>query len=1529
MGVSGYYLFSVFIENVSVHTCVFTLLFNGGLLYHQYFFFQVVRLDFQHNELKQVPKCLLMLQNLENLNLSHNNLQELPNVTEWSTSLSFLDLSHNSLRNFPSAVEAPSIVSLNISHNRFQSVPKSICSFSTLQTLDLSDNQDILALPADMGHLSQLLTLHLRNLKDLHDPPKAVQGNARHCISYLRVKLRSAKSFYRMKLMLVGCAERGKSTLVARLQGRQCGDDRTVGVDVSEWEYGPVFKTKFQFSIWDFGGQKEYYATHQCFLSHRSLYILVFNLTHDERGVQELKPWLNNIALRAPQSCVVIVGTHLDEIVGRHRGEYVERVLHKVRSLVQGYTKQLVISAVVAVGLKNRLENVAQLKEAIYTSAATYRYKKELVMGQLIPASYHELDRQLRIIQQEVRREKRQPIMHHQEFRSMVYQMQLDIQDDEELGTATVFLHDVGTLLHYDDRCHNLHELYFIDPHWLCKMMAKVVAPEEQTRVKIENGILQRDKIHNLFKSTDFPLHLFQQYLTLLYRFEIALPLDNERVLITSMLDEKRPRDVDVDEGKIPPFYTRYIIFDSAKTPPGFWSRLLSRIMHSVSKASTALHLNTLPGNLIESISLSIGVTKHTRKHTSPSPLRYWNEGLCYSDQDVAFRIESLSALKYSTTEDGVLIVASPSDMGIQIIGQLVDIVTSLVQDWYPGLLDSKTNLEQRIPCYECVRMRRRLPYEFHIEECWLAIEENKSTIECGYDRNNPQINHTMFVDKIVPDLLLRDIDPRFFLNPAEIKGEEPIHTRYTEYEKVCKGMCRGSFVHIEYLSKKRALNRLRSKVQILQKCHHPCLTCMVGVVVHPKMAIVTEQAPDGSLERCLFKQQTPIHRVTLFRIAAQVAVALRFLHIKGILYRDLKASNVLLWTLHPDSLCHCKLANSDIATQFFPTGAKGLLGTKGFTGAKGLLGTKGFTAPEILHMGRNKQPAQYNEKADIFSFGMLLYQMITRKHPYYNIKPNKIDATLQRGQRPKLPEESCATTAFHYLNQLMEICWEGNPQDRPSAEDLVKYLCLSSTQSVMSVMYTRDDCIMRQAYKIKMQPYGNNEIWVCSEGNGGLEIDIYALSTLKKIRSHSIRRHIFSSICLCKDYIWIATRDGISYGALSIFDPGTRKQVYRIPQWDYMVSCITCSNTCVYIGTIDGHCFSFPIDLKKVQENPKPLRRELPVDAAITDILYIAHAGSECVWVSHTRYIYFLKPDSLAIERHLYIGHSDNFVGQLSLSPSDSSTVWSAHIGGTMLSAWDVSSRAMMFNINAAEYMNGISQIAEDGRRIITAMTPALDTVWVGMASGHVLVFSGRDLLTWYRPYTTYVQFITTIPGTGPCKKEECMILTGGQKLNSLIPDDLQKCTCTSKKASNSGAAMILWEAFNKKMTKQIKFIEENSPKMFDNHKSLRDTLHKEYLEFRDGTHLLSEETLNIQLHNQQNDIVPLEVTCPKPIKFAVLLSKIQKKIIVPGVACRIEYRDSVSGECIEIKTQDEMDNYVKFENRPQLLCHLVPIEH
>ena len=108
-------------------------------------------------------------------------------------------------------------------------------------------------------------------------------------LGYLKEKLYTLRPLYEMKLVVVGREGRGKTTLIRRLQKDYVSSKNvaTVGIEISKTKVmaSDTMKKPFgvggrviTFHTWDFGGQKEYYATHQCFITPATLYLLIFSL---------------------------------------------------------------------------------------------------------------------------------------------------------------------------------------------------------------------------------------------------------------------------------------------------------------------------------------------------------------------------------------------------------------------------------------------------------------------------------------------------------------------------------------------------------------------------------------------------------------------------------------------------------------------------------------------------------------------------------------------------------------------------------------------------------------------------------------------------------------------------------------------------------------------------------------------------------------------------------------------------------------------------------------------------------------------------------------------------------------------------------------------------------------------------------------------------------------------------------------------------------------------------------------------------
>lgn len=93
--------------------------------------------------------------------------------------------------------------------------------------------------------------------------------------------------------------------------------------------------------------------------------------------------------------------------------------------------------------------------------------------------------------------------------------------------------------------------------------------------------------------------------------------------------------------------------------------------------------------------------------------------------------------------------------------------------------------------------------------------------------------------------------------------------------------------------------------------------------------------------------------------------------------------------------------------------------------------------APEIF------QGSPYSEKADIYSFGIMLWEFMTRKLPYDDLNPNLVMLKVAtEGFRPVIPEVCNPTMKF-----LMEKCWSSNPKTRPTIEQVITTLTLLRSQ--------------------------------------------------------------------------------------------------------------------------------------------------------------------------------------------------------------------------------------------------------------------------------------------------------------------------------------------------------------------------------------------------------------------------------------------------------------------------------------------------
>ena len=268
-------------------------------------------LDLTYNQLRELLAEIGQLAHLTTLNLSLNQLRELPAEIGQLTNLTTLNLSDNQLRELPAEItQLADLTTLDLSGNQLRELPAEIEQLTNLTTLDLSENQ-LNELPAEITQLADLTTLDLKKNPLKLPPPEIAIKGVQAIFEYFKSLEESGRQpLNEVKVLLVGDGGAGKTSLVKRLCGEKFDNNepQTHGINIKKWEI-IVGEDKIKVHSWDFGGQEIMHATHQFFLSKRSLYVLVL----DGRKEEKTEYWLKHIESFGGDSPILVVINKIDE----------------------------------------------------------------------------------------------------------------------------------------------------------------------------------------------------------------------------------------------------------------------------------------------------------------------------------------------------------------------------------------------------------------------------------------------------------------------------------------------------------------------------------------------------------------------------------------------------------------------------------------------------------------------------------------------------------------------------------------------------------------------------------------------------------------------------------------------------------------------------------------------------------------------------------------------------------------------------------------------------------------------------------------------------------------------------------------------------------------------------------------------------------------------------------------------------------------------------------------------------------------
>eukprot|EP00002_Diphylleia_rotans_P030967 TRINITY_DN640_c0_g1_i7.p1 TRINITY_DN640_c0_g1~~TRINITY_DN640_c0_g1_i7.p1 ORF type:complete len:2512 (+),score=542.25 TRINITY_DN640_c0_g1_i7:107-7642(+) len=202
------------------------------------------------------------------------------------------------------------------------------------------------------------------------------------------------------------------------------------------------------------------------------------------------------------------------------------------------------------------------------------------------------------------------------------------------------------------------------------------------------------------------------------------------------------------------------------------------------------------------------------------------------------------------------------------------------------------------------------------------------------------------------------------------------------------------------------------TEVSVVRKLSHPNIVAFVGACMDTSnFAILMELVEPGSLASVLQDSTQTITHTQKWKVIRGIIDGMAYLHSMNppLLHRDLKSANILITHSFDAKICDFGFARMKNTTRTM---------TK--------CGTLAYQAPEILRGQR------YDEKADVYSFGILAWEIEEREPPYEDEDPAALSFSVPKGKRPLV-----AVLKDRELVSLMQRCWAQDPQTRPSFAEL------------------------------------------------------------------------------------------------------------------------------------------------------------------------------------------------------------------------------------------------------------------------------------------------------------------------------------------------------------------------------------------------------------------------------------------------------------------------------------------------------------
>ena len=473
----------------------------------------LIQLDLSKNQLSELPESLNKLTNLTQLYLSENQLSELPNFLEKLTKLTHISLYKNQLSYLPESLgNLTNLTYIDLFKNQLSYLPESLGNLTNFTLLDLRENQ-LSYLPESFGNVTSLIHLSLSG-NPLIKPPIEIANQGIEAIRdyFQQIKTEGFVELHEAKLLILGEGGAGKTSLAKKIISKDYQlqeEDSTQGIDVLTWHFPTIKGQDFRVNIWDFGGQEIYHATHQFFLTKRSLYALVAD---NRREDTDFYYWLNVVELLSDNSPLLII-----------KNEKQDRQKDINETALRGQFTNLEKT------LATNLANNRGLEE-ILTDIKHYIQKLPHI-GQVLPKTWEK-------VRQVLEQDSRNHIT-LQEYFNICNNNQITRRENK--FQLSKYLHDLGVCLHFQDEEDSLlYKTVILKPEWGTDAVYKVL---DNKQVINNQGEFTRNDLKNIWCEDKY-FSMRGELLELMKKFQLCyeIPSNKNTFIAPQLLKNNQPK---------------------------------------------------------------------------------------------------------------------------------------------------------------------------------------------------------------------------------------------------------------------------------------------------------------------------------------------------------------------------------------------------------------------------------------------------------------------------------------------------------------------------------------------------------------------------------------------------------------------------------------------------------------------------------------------------------------------------------------------------------------------------------------------------------------------------------------------------------------------------------------------------------------------------------------------------------------------------------------------------------------------------